>query len=473
MEYYKGENRMKNALVLIHWNYCPRNELLRFRIEDYLKANGWLIVPPSKIKSCKLIVFCTCGLTYEEQTRSFDIIRGVYERTASLHDPPMFVVTGCLPPINQKELLQVHKGPAVGVRDIDALDTLINATIKIADIPQRNQVINAERPRVVVERRKYVPIMKLIHLAKKVNTSVSQPYLKTFRKYLPFDMDDALFDYYQMGDATWSVITSVGCLGNCSFCSTRFAKGRIKSRPLPDIIEEVRQGIQLDYKWVALIADDNGAYGRDIGTNFAALIRELNTIEEDFNILIDSLGPNDLIKAFDELRQVFMSGKIKRICLTIQHVNPRILSSMNRSYDVDLFKEYLRTITATFPELILDFHLMICFPGETDEEFEELLEFIHWISELNPLNSFKVFTFSGCPGTVAYELDGQIPRSIMRKRLSKVNKTRLKHTYKLHHERIKIMPKPFLSKLAYLGFRPIAKLDRAVETITWKFFYRD
>jgi len=383
---------MKKALVLIDYIGCPRNMLLKLRIEDYLKANGWSLASPSEIKSCDLVTFCTCGVTYPEQRRDFQIIRAVNERIADLNDAPMFIVTGCLPPINKKELVQIHNGPAFGPRDLDQFDILINATTRIADIPNRSQVMTSERVKTVIERQKYVAVFKLLDMVQRTNATIRQAYYKIFKRYLPHDPQSILpFDHYQMGDDTWCVITSTGCLGNCSYCSIKTAKGRLKSRHPQEIIKESRQGVGLGCKWIALIADDNGVYGRDIGTNLVALLRELSAIEGDFSILIDSLSPKDFIEFFDELMGVFTLGKIKRICLAMQHVNPRILSSMNRSYDVDVLKQRLRTLATALPTFAIDAHVIVGYPGETEQEFEELASFVEWLLKLNPSNEFKIF----------------------------------------------------------------------------------
>jgi len=305
---------------------------------------------------------------------------------------------------------------------------------------------------------------KLFEIAKEANTAIINRYYRIFKKYLPCEPQNAFpFDYYQMGDETWCATTSIGCRGNCSYCAIKFAKGQLKSRPPQDIIGEARQGVKLGYKWISLIADDNGVYGRDIGLNFAALLRELSNIEGDFSILIDSLSPKHLIEMFDELMDVFNTGKIKRICLTLQHVNPRILSSMNRSYDVDKLKQCLRTLSTTLPAFTVDAHFIVGYPGETEEDFGELVSFAKWFLDLNPVNSWKAFSFSANPGTLASKLDKQIPKGIIRKRIKRINHVRLQYDYHRHMEHIKKMPRPLLSKILYKGWRWLESVDCILE----------
>jgi MiaB/RimO family radical SAM methylthiotransferase len=467
---------MKKALLLIDWIGCPRNVLLKLRVEDCLKANGWSLVSPSQVNSCDIVVFCSCGFIHWSQKRSLQIIRAVHDRIDHLEDPPVFVVTGCLPPINRKELLEVHAGPAFGPLQIEKLDEIINPTIKIADIPFRNKVMSSERAKVVLERQKYEAIFKFIRLARRANGALRPTYYRAFRRYLPDESRTEFpFDYYQMGDESWCVVTSVGCQGNCSYCAIKFSKGGLKSRPLADIVQEARQGIQLGYKCISLIADDNGSYGRDIGTNLAVLLRELSSIEGDFSILIDSLNPSQFIEMFDHLMESFGKGKIKRLCLTMQHVSPRILSSMNRYYKVDVLKRHLNTLTTAFPDLTIDAHLIVGYPGETEEEFEQLISFAKWFFELNPKNTFKRFPFSANPGTAAAKMEGRSSITLMRERLHRLDRLQRAQERKLRRRYAQKMSRSLGTKLACAGLACIELLNSLVEkvlvSIEWRIRY--
>lgn len=408
----------KKALLLIKWVGCPRNVLLKARLADYLEANGWSLVPLGELKSCDLVVFCTCGFTRPQQERHLRLIDRVHRHIARTAKPPVFVVAGCLPPIlGEKELAAVHRGPAVGVRELDRFDSLISAATGITKIPWRNKVKSSERIEVIVRGK---PILGF-----SVSYSIKRAFFKArcaFHRVLgrpaPIDTEYAMhpFDSYQMGDESWCVLTSLGCRGKCSYCAIKLSKGRLTSRPLQDVMDEIREGVRQGYRWVSLIADDNGIYGKDIGTDFGALLREINSVEGDFNLLIDSLGPHHFIEFYDDLGGLFESGKMKRICLAIQHVSPRILDSMNRPYDGSRLKECLRTVSAGASPVVADGHFIVGYPGETDSEFDELLSFARWFLDLNPRNAFKVFEFSANPGTAAARLENRVPPRVIAER---------------------------------------------------------
>ena len=175
-------------------------------------------------------------------------------------------------------------------------------------------------------------------------------------------------------------------------------------------------------------------YGRDIDINLGALLKGLSDMEGDFGILIDSLGPNEFMDMFDDIANVYESGKNLKLCLPLQHVNTRVLSSMNRTYDVNNFKECLRVLTAAIPDLTISTHLMVGYPGETEEEFEELTEFVRWLMELNPMNEIKHVQFTPNPGTAAAKMDNQVPRRMGAWRRRKMRRIALQHALKVRRE---------------------------------------
>jgi ribosomal protein S12 methylthiotransferase len=209
----------------------------------------------------------------------------------------------------------------------------------------------------------------------------------------------------------------------------------LRSKPIEEIMESARLGVKQGYKWISLIAEDNGVYGKDIGLSFGTLLRELTAIPGDFGLLIDSMNPKDMIELCDEYPDVFSTGKIKRLCLAVQHVSSRIVKSMNRDYDLDRLKRCLEAITAMSPAFYMDVHFIIGYPGETREEFNGLKDFAEWILELNPLHSFKPFAFSASKGTVAARLPDQIPTITTLGRILEMDAICLKHKYKKDRRR--------------------------------------
>jgi tRNA A37 methylthiotransferase MiaB len=427
----------KKAVLLIDFIGCPRNMLLKLRFEDYLKANGWEIAPAGEVASADLVALLGCGLMNKNRRQTLRIIEAVKKQLAPRKDNPVLVVTGCIPSQYKADVEAIHSGPSFGPRELEKFDEVINATTSILDIPTRNRVRTSERVPAIVHDRKRVDIVRIASVLRKVIHACISAYYGTLNGTLFSDVNRGVypFDYYQMGDDTWCIIASEGCLGNCSYCIGRLAKGRLKSRPLEEIVESARQGVKQGYKWISLIAEDNGVYGRDIGLSFGTLLRELTSIEGDFGLLIDSMNPKDMIELCDDFPDVFATGKIRRLCLAVQHVSPRIVKSMNRSYDLDRLKRCLEAVTAASPSFYIDAHFIIGYPGETEEEFRQLKVFAEWLLGLNPLHSFKPFAFSASVGTKAAQLPDQISTMTTLGRILQMDRLCLKHRYRKDRRR--------------------------------------
>ena len=442
---------MKNALLLIDWIGCPRNMLLKQRIQDYLAANGWEMALPKDIAGCGLVIFCTCGFTQVQQRRSLLIVQAVHNRIARLKHPPLFAITGCVPPMGRADLGHIHQGPAFGPLEIDRLDGLIGARVKMADIPEPTRVPAASRIRRVVEPR-YGPLLNALE-------RIHGGIVALRRAATPNAAKD--FDNFQMGAHTWSVETSKGCLGKCSYCIIPKAKGRLNSRPLKAVVESVRQGLASGYDQVALIADDNGAYGKDIGTDFGVLLKELNRLGDRFNLLVDSLSAHHFIEFFEGIRQSCRLGKVPRLMLALQHVDDAILASMKRPYDVALLKSRLAELASDIPTLVIHAHVMIGYPGETAAAFDRLTGFLRWLLRLNPLNEFRAWTYSPNPGTPAADMVNRVPEIIVRKRQIAVGKIHTRRAYVLGRgESTAILP-----HLRSLGV--VMPLFFAEKTVLW------
>ena len=422
----------KKAVLLIDFIGCPRNMLLKLRFEDYLKANGWDIGSTEEVASADLVAHLGCGLMTKNRRETLRIIQAVNKQFASRKDDPIFVVTGCIPSQYRADIEAIHSGPAFGPREIEKFDEVINATTSILDIPTRTRVRTSERVMSVVRDKKSIDVVRVASIVRKLIHWCISAYYGTINGTLFTDVNRGVypFDYYQMGDDTWCIITSEGCLGNCSYCVGRIAKGRLRSKPIEEIVESARQGVKQGYKWISLIAEDNGVYGRDIDLDFGTLLRQLIDIEGDFGLLIDSMNPKDMTELCDEYPDVFSTGKIKRLCLAVQHVSPRIIKSMNRDYDLDRLKKCLEAVTAASPAFYMDVHFIVGYPGETREEFKQLKAFAEWLLELNPLHSFKPFAFSASKGTKAAQLPDQIPTATTLGRILEMDAICLKHRYK-------------------------------------------
>ncbi len=189
-----------------------------------------------------------------------------------------------------------------------------------------------------------------------------------------------------------------GCLGNCTYCITKFAKGKLFVYPADKIISDVKQAISEGCKEVWLTAQDTGCY-----PNLPKLLKDICSIPSNFRVRLGMLNPNHLIKIIDELIPVLKNEKMfKFLHIPVQSGNNRILKLMNRFYTVEDFKSVVKKARKEIPNITISTDIICGFPSETDEEFEDSLNLI---KEIQP-NVLNISRFWPMKGTKAAEMQG-------------------------------------------------------------------
>lgn len=210
---------------------------------------------------------------------------------------------------------------------------------------------------------------------------------------------------------------SEGCDRRCTFCAIPSIRGKHKSKPLEEIISETRRLIAKGVKEVILIAQDLTYYGIDLyGKNeFTNLLQSLSGIKGIEWIRIHYAYPAGFpIEVLDVIKE--KSNICNYIDMPIQHINNRILSLMQRGHTKEGTTNLLNTIRSVLPEAALRTTLIVGFPGETEEEFNELAEFVQEYK----FDRLGVFTYSPEEGTKAYKLPDNVPEDVKQARLEKI-----------------------------------------------------
>ncbi|MBR9682909.1 tRNA (N(6)-L-threonylcarbamoyladenosine(37)-C(2))-methylthiotransferase, partial [Candidatus Woesearchaeota archaeon] len=196
-----------------------------------------------------------------------------------------------------------------------------------------------------------------------------------------------------------------GCLGNCSYCKTKAARGELVSYPIEDIKLRVRRALMEGAKEIWLTAQDCGCYGFDLNTNLAKLLEELVTIDRYFKIRIGMINPNHLLKIKDELLKVFSNEKIfKFLHIPLQSGNDEILKAMKRKYSMEDFLNLVKEFRQHFPRITLATDVIVGFPGESEEQHWETLNLIRRISP----DVLHISRFWARPKTPAAKMKNQI-----------------------------------------------------------------
>ena len=204
-----------------------------------------------------------------------------------------------------------------------------------------------------------------------------------------------------------------GCNNFCAYCIIPYVRGRVRSRSLESIRAECSELAAAGYKEIVLTGIHIGAYGRDLRGKIS-LVDAVKTVLDAANPLRLRLGSLESAELSDELIDLLKTDA--RICnhvhLPLQSGSDEILRAMRRPYTTKNFSELTARLVKEIPEISIGTDLIVGFPGETDENFSETLNFIHE----QPFGKIHVFPFSARAGTVAASMPNQIPPQIKKAR---------------------------------------------------------
>ncbi len=193
-----------------------------------------------------------------------------------------------------------------------------------------------------------------------------------------------------------------GCNNFCTYCIVPYVRGRERSRQPEDILAECQGLIESGVKDITLLGQNVNSYGKDLekGIDFADLLAQIAQIPGDFLLRFMTSHPRDASKKLFDTMAAY--PKIaKQLHLPFQSGSSRVLKAMNRHYDRETYLEKVRYAKSVMPDLVLTSDVIVGFPGETEEEFEEtvsLIEQVHY-------DSLFTFIFSPRPGTPATKMD--------------------------------------------------------------------
>jgi threonylcarbamoyladenosine tRNA methylthiotransferase CDKAL1 len=293
-------------------------------------------------------VYNTCAVKGPTENRIIETLRRV---------PPdkKLIVAGCLPLINFERLRREVRfdgvvGPSAGEKIVDVVERVLEG----------EKIINLDN-------------------ALNVMPTLNLPRLRS--------------------NAVISILpVSYGCLGNCAYCCVVFARGNLRSYAIEETTERMRKDLTAGAKEFWVTSQDTACYGRDIGTNLAALLNALGDVEGDFRVRVGMMTPSMVTDILDDLIAAFKNSKVfKFVHLPVQSGDNRVLKRMQRFYTIQDFKEIVNAFRAVFPEVTLATDIICGFPGETQEAFENTLELI---GEVKP-DIVNVSKFFARPRTAA------------------------------------------------------------------------
>ena len=207
-----------------------------------------------------------------------------------------------------------------------------------------------------------------------------------------------------------------GCNNFCTYCIVPYVRGREHSRRPEDVVREVEEAAAQGFKEITLLGQNVNSYGKDHKiASFAELLLMVDAVKGVERVRYMTSHPKDLSDAvIDAVRQG------RHICphfhLPVQHGSDRILRAMNRVYRKDAYRSLVERIRAAVPDASLTTDLIVGFPGETEEDFGELLDFLREIR----YDAAYTFLYSKRSGTPAATMEAQVEDSVKKERLHRL-----------------------------------------------------
>jgi len=340
----QGDSTAKAPAVAIVTNnlICELNSKYFSRLEKYFSLNGWVIRNDFEVDR---IVFSTCGLS----DSMMDIVKNALGQLAGETFPTeKIIVMGCLPKTHETELQKVFQGKIINFGEEEQLDRMIEAKIPFREIDGTN----------------------------------------VFRR-----------------NELFNIQVSDGCLRECTYCVIKKAHGILRSIPVADIEKQFRGAIRNGYRKINLVGVDTLGYGYDTGSNIVELMEYLLTIEPQVTFYLGSIHIKWLELYGEGFFNLCKRGLIKSLHFGLQHVNQEILKKMGRKGNFAAIYADLRRLKDECPDLFISGDIIIGFPGETDEIFNEVMEFFKKDRCFSLINNFE---YSDVQGAAAIKLPNKV-----------------------------------------------------------------
>lgn len=355
---------------------CPKNLVDTEIMLHKLSEAGYEITPEET--EADIIVINTCAFIESAKQESIDSILDIAWLKQN-HTLKGIVVTGCLSERYKEEIF-------TELPEVDAI-------LGVGSISEIVKAVQSVEERCIVGR------------SSKKSISIHD-FSEKFSSFNDKEASEIGGDrIITTGDYTAYLKIAEGCTNCCTYCAIPSIRGKFRSREIDDIISEAKTLEAIGAKELCIIAQDTTAYGIDIYGEYK-LPELLRRLKNETNIpwlrlmyCYPDKITDELVKEISENDRV-----VKYIDLPMQHISDRILKRMNRKGDGALIKSVIKNLREKIPDIVIRTTVIVGFPGETEEEFCELCDFI----KETKFEHLGVFAYSREEDTPAYNLDGQL-----------------------------------------------------------------
>jgi ribosomal protein S12 methylthiotransferase len=361
-------SKMKTGLISLG---CPKNRVDSEYMLGILKKNGYTI--SNDENECDVIIVNTCGFIDNAKEESIETILEMAQYKEK--NCKALIVTGCLSQRYKEEV----------IKEIPEVDAVLGTTnyMDIAGV-----------------------IEKAINGEKKVECTINDKEVFTHDERIL--TNDGVYAYLKIAE---------GCNNNCTYCIIPALRGKYRSRSVEDIVEEARKLASYGKSELILIAQDITGYGEDLygKIKLVFLLRELSKIDKVKRIRLLYTYPDRIDD--DLIKEIKQNSKIcKYLDIPIQHISNSVLKKMGRRGNKSSIKHLIKKLRDEIPDIVLRTSLITGFPGETEENHNELLDFV----KETKFEWLGVFKYSSEEGTKASEFKNQVEENIKENRYKSI-----------------------------------------------------
>ena len=384
-DYWQRENITPTAYVETYG--CQQNEADSEKLRGFLVQSGYAIV--QEAEGADVVIMNTCAIREHAEQRVFGNL-GALTHTKRRHPRQKIFLCGCM-----------------------AGETKVSDRIK-KSYPHVDGVFSTHHLWQFPEI-----LWNVLNQKKRQFYVIDEP--GSIAEGIPQVRDSKL--------KAW-VSIMYGCNNFCTYCIVPYVRGRERSRKPEDILAECRSVIEAGAKEITLLGQNVNSYGKDLscGMDFADLLAAIAEIPGEFLIRFMTSHPRDASeKLFDTMAKY---PKIaKQLHLPFQSGSSRVLKAMNRHYDRETYLRKVNYAKSVMPDLVLTSDVIVGFPGETEEEFEEtisLIEQVHY-------DSLFTFIFSPRHGTPAASMEDPTPKEEKNRRFDRLCDVQNRISVEIHN----------------------------------------
>jgi len=373
---------MKRTVAVVTLG-CSRNEVDSEELAGRLAADGWTLV--DDVESAEVALVNTCGFIESAKKDSIDAL--LEANSLKGHGQTRAVVAvGCMAERYGNEL-------AEALPDTDAILSFDD----YQDISARLQSIvagNSHTPHIPRDRRALLPIAPADRAESRENAEFSRK---------------------RLGDAPWAPLKiASGCDRRCSFCAIPYFRGSFISRRPHEVLDEARWLVANGVTELFLVSENTTSYGKDLGDLqlMEKMLPEIAALEGVERVRLSYLQPAEMRPTLIQA-MIATPKTVPYFDLSFQHSSPTVLRRMRRFGDNEKFLHLINQIRVLSPEAGIRSNFIVGFPGETQEDFDELARFI---TEAK-LDAVGIFGYSDEDNTEALKIDGKIDEDVIAQRV--------------------------------------------------------